>query len=61
MPYFRNRLNEIKETYNEIYLIVAPPRTASTAFTRVIWEHPIHRLGSTPMSRLNWCITETRL
>ena len=40
MPDSQSRLSEIKETYREIYLIVAPPRTASTAFTRVIWEHP---------------------
>jgi hypothetical protein len=33
-------LMSIKETYNEIYVIVAPPRTSSTAFARVFWEQP---------------------
>lgn len=37
---FLDSLTSIKETYNEIYVIVAPPRTSSTAFSRVFWNHP---------------------
>lgn len=31
---------ELRRLYGEIYLIVAPPRTASTALARVFWQHP---------------------
>jgi hypothetical protein len=30
----------IKEKYDEIYVILSPPRCSSTAFARVFWEQP---------------------
>lgn len=36
----RSFLQTTRETYREIYSILAPPRCSSTAFARVFWEHP---------------------
>ncbi len=33
-------VERLRERHGEIYLIVAPPRTASTALARVLWQHP---------------------
>jgi hypothetical protein len=40
MTDFIKNLATLKNTYNQIYLIVAPPRSSSTAFARVLWNHP---------------------
>jgi hypothetical protein len=34
------RLGGLRERHGEIYAIVAPPRTASTALARILWNHP---------------------
>jgi Sulfotransferase domain len=34
------RLDALRERHGEIYAIVAPPRTASTALARILWNHP---------------------
>jgi hypothetical protein len=34
------RLAAVRERHGEVLLIVAPPRTASTALARVLWNHP---------------------
>jgi len=36
----RARLAAVRERHGEVLLIVAPPRTASTALARVLWNHP---------------------
>jgi hypothetical protein len=36
----RERLARIRERHGEVLAIVAPPRTASTALSRVLWNHP---------------------
>ncbi len=33
-------VERLRRRHGEIYLIVAPPRTASTALARVLWQHP---------------------
>ncbi len=33
-------MKKVIEKYSDIYLIIAPPRTSSTAFARVFWEQP---------------------
>ena len=33
-------LREATERYSDIYVIVSPPRCSSTAFARVLWQHP---------------------
>ncbi len=33
------RLDGVRERHGEVYLIVAPPRTASTALARILWNH----------------------
>jgi hypothetical protein len=33
------RLDGLRERHGEIYAIVAPPRTASTALARILWNH----------------------
>ena len=35
-----SKFQGIKERYEEIYVIVSPPRCSSTAFARVFWEQP---------------------
>lgn len=35
----RRRLAQVRERHGEVYLIVAPPRTASTALARILWNH----------------------
>ncbi len=35
-----NEFNAIKDRYDQIYVIVSPPRCSSTAFARVFWELP---------------------
>jgi hypothetical protein len=42
----QTEFNEIKKAYDEIYLIVSPPRCSSTAFARVFWEQPSIRYYS---------------
>ena len=37
---FERQFEEIKEKYDQIYVIVSPPRCSSTAFARVFWELP---------------------
>lgn len=39
-PTLASRFGEIRDTYSEIYVIVAPPRTSSTALSRAFWEQP---------------------
>lgn len=34
------QLDCIRERHGEVYAIVAPPRTASTALARILWNHP---------------------
>jgi len=34
------RLAAVRERHGEVFVIVAPPRTASTALARVLWNHP---------------------
>lgn len=36
----RERLGAVRERHGEVLLIVAPPRTASTALARILWNHP---------------------
>jgi hypothetical protein len=36
----RGRLEAVRERHGEVLAIVAPPRTASTALARVLWNHP---------------------
>jgi len=33
-------LEEIKSRYEEVYFVIAPPRTSSTAFVRAFWSQP---------------------
>ncbi len=33
-------VERLRERHGEIYLVLAPPRTASTALARVLWQHP---------------------
>ena len=35
-----SKFDEIKDRYDEIYVIISPPRCSSTAFARVYWEQP---------------------
>lgn len=37
---FESEFEEVKEKYNQIYVIISPPRCSSTAFARVFWELP---------------------
>lgn len=39
----RTAFTEIKKDYQDIYVIVSPPRCSSTAFARVFWEQPTIR------------------
>lgn len=34
-------VQEIRKKYQEIYVIISPPRCSSTAFARVFWGHPV--------------------
>jgi hypothetical protein len=36
----RERLRRVRDRHREVLLIVGPPRTASTALARVLWNHP---------------------
>ena len=36
----RSKFDAIREQYDEIFVIVSPPRCSSTAFARVFWEQP---------------------
>ncbi len=36
----QSKFEAIKEHYDDIYVIVSPPRCSSTAFARVFWEQP---------------------
>lgn len=36
----RGRLAAVRERHGEVLAIVAPPRTASTALARILWNHP---------------------
>lgn len=33
-------LSQALERYDNVYVVVSPPRCSSTAFSRVLWEHP---------------------
>ena len=35
-----SKFDLIRERYDDIYVIVSPPRCSSTAFARVYWEQP---------------------
>lgn len=35
----RERLRQVRERHGEVLAIVAPPRTASTALARILWNH----------------------
>ena len=35
------KIETIKQTYQDIVVIVSPPRCSSTALARVFWEHPL--------------------
>lgn len=35
-----SELQEVRRRYPRIYVLVAPPRSSSTALSRVFWEHP---------------------
>jgi hypothetical protein len=35
----RRRLERVRQRHGEVYVIVAPPRTASTALARILWNH----------------------
>ncbi len=35
-----NSFTDLKKLYENIYVIVSPPRCSSTAFSRVFWEQP---------------------
>jgi hypothetical protein len=34
------RLDAVRERHGDVFAIVAPPRTASTALARILWNHP---------------------
>jgi hypothetical protein len=36
----RDRLRRVRDRHGEVLVIVAPPRTASTALARILWNHP---------------------
>lgn len=36
----RSGIENIKEKFKEIFIILSPPRCSSTALARVFWEHP---------------------
>jgi hypothetical protein len=36
----RKRLQRVRERHGEVLVIVSPPRTASTALARILWNHP---------------------
>jgi Sulfotransferase domain len=36
----RDRLAAVRARHREVLILVAPPRTASTALARVLWNHP---------------------
>ena len=35
----RRRLDAVRERHGEVYVLVGPPRTASTAVSRILWNH----------------------
>jgi len=35
----RRRLDAVRERHDEVYVLVGPPRTASTAVSRILWNH----------------------
>lgn len=36
----RERLAAVRERHGEVYVLLGPPRTASTAVSRILWNHP---------------------
>ena len=40
MPTLADQFLKIKQAYSEIFVIVAPPRSSSTALSRAFWEQP---------------------
>ncbi len=36
----RARLDGVRARHGEVFVLVAPPRTASTALARILWNHP---------------------
>lgn len=39
-------IENIRQTYSQVFVIVSPPRCSSTALARVFWEHPLIRYYS---------------
>jgi hypothetical protein len=39
-PDVRARLDRVRERHGDVFVLVAPPRTASTALARILWNHP---------------------
>jgi hypothetical protein len=36
----RRRFDAVRERHGDVYVLVGPPRTASTAVSRILWNHP---------------------
>ena len=36
----QSQIDALRRRYSDIYTVISPPRCASTAFSRVFWEHP---------------------
>jgi hypothetical protein len=36
----RDRLARVRERHGDVFVLVGPPRTASTALARILWNHP---------------------
>ncbi|HET6449491.1 MAG TPA: hypothetical protein VFG31_10325 [Conexibacter sp.] len=36
----RRRLDAVRARHGEVYVLLGPPRTASTAVSRILWNHP---------------------
>jgi len=37
----RRRFEAVRERHGEVHVLVGPPRTASTAVSRILWNHPL--------------------
>lgn len=46
IPAIHPAFHEVTKAFNEIYIIVSPPRCSSTAYARVFWEQPSIRYYS---------------
>jgi hypothetical protein len=36
----RRRFDAVRERHGDVYVLIGPPRTASTAVSRILWNHP---------------------